>query len=109
MDLEIRTLEEDNKKIVQLIGEIDVYTASMLKDALNPFFKLANIELIIDLSQVQYMDSTGIGIFIRSLKSLNNNNSSMKIVGVNERIGRLFAITGLDEVLEIGVAKGEEI
>lgn len=109
MDLKISTLEEANKTIVQLNGEVDVYTAPLLKETLTPISKQPNIEVIIDMSQVQYIDSTGLGIFIGALKTTHVNNSTLKLTGVNERIGRLLTITGLDEVIEIEESEREEV
>src|SRR5690554_4831606 len=109
MNLQINTMVERNRRIVQLEGEVDVYTASILKEALTPLTKQNNVEIIIDLSHVHYIDSTGLGIFIGTLKAANKAQSTLRINGANERISRLFSITGLDEVIEIEADKREEV
>lgn len=108
MNLEVNTKREENKHIVQLSGEIDVYTAPRLKETLIPISKQKGIEIIIDLSGIDYIDSTGLGVFIGTLKEADNNGSKLKIIGAKERISRLFSITGLDEVMEIDVDEKEE-
>ena len=49
----------------------------------------------LDLSEVGYMDSTGLGIFVGFYKAVKANGGHVKIVGVNTRLKRLFEITGL--------------
>lgn len=101
MDLEINVIDEGQKSIVKLAGEIDIYTAPKLKEALMPHTKNENNVLIVDLAEVDYMDSTGLGVFISVLKSTRENDSSFKIINLQERVLRLFTITGLDEIMDI--------
>ena len=109
MNLEVNTREDEKKRIVQLSGEIDVYTVPLLKEALLPISKQKGVEIIIDLTHVDYIDSTGLGVFIGTLKEADKNDSQLKMTGASERISRLFAITGLDEVMEIDVDEKEGV
>jgi anti-sigma B factor antagonist len=45
------------------------------------------------------MDSTGLGLFVGTLKALNQNDKELYILGVSDRIGRLFEITGLKDLM----------
>lgn len=53
------------------------------------------------------MDSTGLGLFVGTLKSLNQNNKELYILGVNDRIKRLFEITGLNDLMHVN--EGTEV
>ncbi|WNF36932.1 STAS domain-containing protein [Bacillaceae bacterium IKA-2] len=108
MDLEINHIKKEGKQFIFLKGEIDVYTSVKLKEILIPLTDIAENEVIVDLAQVSYIDSTGLGIFIGALKSTHKNNSSLKLIGLVERVRRLFRITGLDEVIDIEESKREE-
>lgn len=101
MDLSIDVVEDKQKMVVQLNGEIDVYTASQLKDILIPLTEKENNYIEVDFTNVNYMDSTGLGIFINALKSSNKHESKMKLIHLSDRILRLFKITGLDEIIDI--------
>lgn len=101
MNLEINVIDEGQKLIIKLAGEIDIYTAPKLKEALVPHTREENNVLIVDLTEVNYMDSTGLGVFISVLKSTRENGSSFQIVNLQERVLRLFTITGLDEIMDI--------
>ncbi|TSB45853.1 STAS domain-containing protein [Alkalicoccobacillus porphyridii] len=101
MNLDIQVEENGNQKNVLLSGEIDTYTAPKLREALIPLAEASGSQLIIDLSEVQYIDSTGLGIFVGVLKATDTNGGSLTLTGMTERIKRLFVITGLDEVITI--------
>ncbi|CAA3915857.1 anti-sigma F factor antagonist (spoIIAA-2); anti sigma b factor antagonist RsbV [Staphylococcus aureus] len=53
------------------------------------------------------MDSTGLGLFVGTLKALNQNDKELYILGVSDRIGRLFEITGLKDLMHVN--EGTEV
>ncbi|WP_047981051.1 anti-sigma factor antagonist [Ornithinibacillus contaminans] len=101
MNLRIRIDEENNKSVVHLTGEIDVYTAPLLKDALLPLTKQQGNVLEVNLEHVNYMDSTGLGVFVNALKSTKENDCVLRLVNLQDRVLRLFQITGLHEIMDI--------
>ncbi|MCT8136574.1 STAS domain-containing protein [Anaerobacillus sp. CMMVII] len=101
MNLEVDHIEKAAKHYLYLKGEIDVYTSDKLRSTLLPLTEQKDCEIIVDFSLVNYIDSTGLGIFIGALKSTHKHDSSFILTGMNERVRRLFHITGLDEVMNI--------
>ncbi|WP_062048821.1 STAS domain-containing protein [Bacillus sp. JCM 19034] len=101
MNLSVRYEKIENGHHVYLSGEIDAYTAPKLKEALVPLAETKDQDIVIDLSDVNYIDSTGLGIFIGIFKTMHQHDGVLKLVGLSERIHRLFSITGLDEVMTI--------
>ncbi|CDO04126.1 anti-anti-sigma-B factor [Oceanobacillus picturae] len=101
MNLVIDVVEESNKSVVNLSGEIDAYTAPNLKESLLPLTQKEGNTVEVDLGNVNYMDSTGLGVFISALKSTKENGSEMKLVNIQDRVLRLFKITGLDEIMDL--------
>ncbi|OIJ21534.1 anti-anti-sigma factor [Anaerobacillus alkalidiazotrophicus] len=108
MNLEIIQIEKVGKQYLILNGEVDVYTAKKLNETLLHLTEVEGNEIIIDLSQVNYIDSIGLGTFIGALKSSHKHDSSIKLIGMTERVRRLFHITGLDEVMNIDESMREE-
>ncbi|MEN1970542.1 STAS domain-containing protein [Lentibacillus sp. N15] len=104
MDLEISIIEEGDKSKVILAGEIDAYTAPQLKEKLLPLTKVAGHTAEVNLEQVNYMDSTGLGVFISALKSTKENDSQLKLIDLQDRVFRLFKITGLIDIMDIKAA-----
>ena len=101
MDLIIDLVNDKDKTIVNLSGEIDIYTAPKLKESLSPLAEYDGHLIEIDFEHVKYMDSTGLGVFIGILKSTKEHNSHLKLVNLEESVLRLFKITGLDEIMDI--------
>ncbi|MFD1038359.1 STAS domain-containing protein [Virgibacillus byunsanensis] len=101
MDLIINVVDNNGKSIVNLSGEIDAYTAPQLKEALLPLTNVDGHTVEVNMENVNYMDSTGLGVFISALKSTKENNSHLKLVNLQDRVSRLFKITGLNEVINI--------
>lgn len=101
MNLKINVVQSVNDRVVKLTGEVDVYTAPMLRDAIIPLTLDKDVKINVDLSGVSYMDSTGLGVFISALKSSHQHQSWIKLTGLTEKIDRLFRITGLSEIIDI--------
>lgn len=110
MDLKIDVKEENSQAIMQLRGEIDIYTATQLKDDLNDLVSEPNNKVIVDLKDVTYMDSTGLGTFVSALKHAETAKTTMTLIRANERLYRLFQVTGLNDVIDVHSEKeGDEI
>jgi len=56
--------------------------------------------VVVDLFNVEWMNSTGLGILISGLTSLRNNRGELKLAGVNEKVANLFVITKLNSVFD---------
>lgn len=106
------TIEEPstNDRVVKLAGEVDVYTAPKLREAIIPLTIEKAVNIQVDLSEVSYMDSTGLGVFISALKSSLKHSSTFTLMGLTEKIERLFRITGLLEIIDIETKpRGEQL
>jgi anti-sigma B factor antagonist len=106
MNLQILIEEKEQTSTFYLKGEVDVFTAPNLKEKLLTKLQNENTEVIIDLSDVHYMDSTGLGVLIGGLKAAKKSNSHIKLRNATPRLERLFTITGLVEVMEITQGEG---
>ncbi|WP_077324392.1 STAS domain-containing protein [Virgibacillus siamensis] len=104
MELKIDVRNEETKSTVLLTGEIDAYTAPRLKSTILPLTKESGQTVEVNMEDVNYMDSTGLGVFISALKSTKETDSHLKLVNLQSRVARLFKITGLDEIIDIDTA-----
>lgn len=101
MNIKIDLFEENRTIKVNVSGEIDAYTAPMLRDALFPISEKDKITMVVNLQEVVYMDSTGLGVFVGIFKNIRSNQGELKITGLTGRLKRLFDITGLAEIMDI--------
>ncbi|UOQ91806.1 STAS domain-containing protein [Halobacillus shinanisalinarum] len=101
MNLTIDVINGENITHVSLAGEVDAFTAPKLKESLLPLTKEEGQTIEVDLQEVNYMDSTGLGVFISALKSTKEHNTELKLIQMQDRVHRLFKITGLTEIMNI--------
>ena len=74
--------------------------ATLLHDKLHNFIDQSKKKIIIDLSKVELMNSTGLGILISGLTTMKNNGGELKLAAVTEKIQSLLTITKLITVFE---------
>jgi anti-sigma B factor antagonist len=101
VDLSISSDTRDEVTIVHVGGEIDVYTAPVLRERLDEHISEGRTHLVVDLTDVSFMDSTGLGVLVGRLKLVRVTNGSLQLVCSSERILKVFSITGLDKVFQI--------
>lgn len=102
MDLKINTTAHDGIQIVSPKGEIDVFTAERLKSALHDAeSSCGEHDLIVDLSDVTFLDSTGIGVLVGALRRRREQNATLHLVTDRESILKILSITNLDTVFAV--------
>lgn len=101
MNVSIKVTENENAVHASLSGEIDAYTAPKVRDELMKHAEKKGMQLVVDLADVTYMDSTGLGVFVGLFKQLRANEGDLTLTGMSERLRRLFDITGLADVMDI--------
>lgn len=108
MDLSVSTREEGDVTVVTLAGEIDVFSAPALRDQFAQVIDAGHTRLLADLTDVPFLDSTGLGVLVGRLKVVRVQGGELRLVISSERLLRNFQITGLDKVFEIypSVAEG---
>ena len=104
MNLNVETQSFEKYYEVNVAGELDVYT---VPEVLVPMRQEGDKDIHINLANVSYMDSTGLGLFVGTLKALNQHNKELYILGVTDRISRLFDITGLKDLMHVN--EGTEV
>jgi anti-sigma B factor antagonist len=101
VDLSLATRTEGGRTVVAVAGEIDVYTAPKLREQIVALVDDGHYDLIIDMSGVEFLDSTGLGVLVGGLKRVRAHDGSLALVCNEERILKIFRITGLTKVFPI--------
>lgn len=101
MNVNVQFREDGNVMRGYIEGEIDTFTAPILRVELDSVQLVADRQIELDLSKVNYMDSTGLGVFIAFYKKVTRENVPLRLVGLPSRLVRLFEITGLSELMSI--------
>jgi len=99
--LTLATREVGDATVVAVGGEIDVYTAPRLRDKITELVGDGVYHLIIDMEGVEFLDSTGLGVLVGGLKKVRAHDGSLQLICTQERLLKIFRITGLAKVFTI--------
>ena len=99
--MEVKVSEKDGVVAVALTGGIHIEQADELLDVFNSIIEKKPKEVVIDLSDLRSITSSGIGKIVLLYKGLQKCKGKMKILGVNDTIMQIFKIVKLDKLMEI--------
>lgn len=101
MDLTLSQTTFPTHAVVEVLGEVDVHSAPQLRDRLLAVLADEAPAVIVDLDQVAFIDSTGLGALVAGLNEAKERRVAFLVACSLERILRLFRITGLDEIFAL--------
>ena len=101
MDLKLGHHARDGIEVIDVQGEIDMYTAPRLRELLINLVSRGSYQLVVNLDKVGFLDSTGLGVLVGGLKRVRTHDGSLDLVCTQQRILKIFQVTGLTEVFGI--------
>jgi anti-sigma B factor antagonist len=101
MELEIQTERSQGLCEVALNGEIDVYTAPKLKAELVGLIDAGCTNVVVDLENVSFIDSSGLGVLVSALRRAHERDGAVRLLCTRDNILKIFHITGLDKVFPV--------
>src|SRR5271166_334866 len=101
MDLKLGHYTKDGIEVVDVEGEIDIYTAPRLRELLIDLASKNSYQLVINMDKVGFLDSTGLGVLVGGLKRVRAHDGSLDLVCTQERLLKIVRITGLTKVFGI--------
>lgn len=91
----------DGVAAIHVSGAVDVYTAAHLRTLLDGEIGRGHTRLVVDLLDVDFIDSTGLGVLVARLKAVRSQQGWIRLVIDNDKILRVLSITGLDQVFPL--------
>ena len=101
MDLKLGHHAQDGIEVIDVQGAVDMYTAPRLRELLIDLVSKGSDQLVVNLDKVGFLDSTGLGVLVGGLKRVRVHDGSLDLVCTQQRILKIFRITGLTEVFGI--------
>ena len=101
MGFSISTKEENGIALVFVAGEIDMFTSPNLRDTLLPYFIPSTRGVVVDLSKVSFMDSSGIATLVEGLQWSKKENRQFVLAGLGDTVFNALSLTKLDKVFRI--------
>jgi anti-sigma B factor antagonist len=101
MIMQIATTPGSDRFVITVSGEVDLASSPELDTAIIAAIESGASSVVIDLTDVSFMDSSGLGVIVRGLKRCREADKDLDLVITNERVLKVFGITGLDQVIPI--------
>lgn len=98
---DVSVAEVDGVPVVSISGEVDVATAPILRDRLQELAAGGASTVVVDLHQMTFLDSTGLGVLVGALKRCREGGGELRLVAPQPRILKLLDITGLMGVFSL--------
>jgi anti-sigma B factor antagonist len=105
LDVKLESVGEFS--LVSLSGEVDVYSATKLRETIKDLVEEGKYSIVVDLEKVAFLDSTGLGVLVGGLKRVKHHSGELGIICNQEKILRIFRITGLTKVFPIYRSRDE--
>ncbi len=101
MDLSIKITENGSARVVRLEGSCDLATAPKLRQALHSLAGADVTEVFLDVRELQFIDSTGLGVVLGAMRRLRETGGTLRIAGAQGIVRRVLEITDLDKVIPL--------
>jgi anti-sigma B factor antagonist len=89
-------VRNDGRAVVRLGGELDMSTVPILEERLREALDGGSRRLVVDLSGLEFIDSTGLTLLVRCARAAEQDGFNLALVRGDDRVHRLFELTGLD-------------
>jgi anti-sigma B factor antagonist len=101
MHLQIDTARRGGFTVLRPQGDIDVATGPALKDCITETLVAGGVHLVVDLQDVEFIESTGLGALVGGRRRAEAVKGSLTLVCTEDRLLQVFRLTGLDKVFAI--------
>jgi anti-sigma B factor antagonist len=101
VDLTVQASKVGSASVVSAAGDLDIHSAPVLLAQLGPLSVVRGVRLVVDLSDVEFIDSTGLGVLVTTLKHVREAGGRLDVVATAPRVLKVFRITGLDAVIPL--------
>lgn len=95
-----KVMEEKDQLVIFFSGDIDIYSKDQFEERSQQIISKKS-DVVLDFKELDYIDSTGLGMLINLYKSLNESNHKLSIRNENQNIRKIFEITDLTELFNM--------
>jgi anti-sigma B factor antagonist len=108
--LEVHLDQSGETPVVRVVGEVDIATAPVLRARLEQL-PAPTRRVVVDLSEVTFLDSTGLSVLVGAWKRFSGDDSEgdLRLVVVRPTIQKVLEITGLDQVFSVFATLAEAL
>lgn len=106
---EVKSKEVKNVAVVYIKGYLDAHTAPDFENALRDLVEQDKVRLVINLSELNYISSAGLGVFMGFIEEVRNKGGDIKLAEMTDKVFRVFDLLGFPVLYEIFKKEGDAI
>ena len=99
--LKINTTQRDSATILDIFGEVDLYSSPEVRSALLQLVEAETAVIVVNLNNVTYIDSSGIATLVEGLQEMEKYSGKLKLTNLRDAVRNVFELSSLDKVFEI--------
>ncbi|MEL6822569.1 MAG: STAS domain-containing protein [Calditrichota bacterium] len=99
--INVTTAEQGSAKVIAVTGEVDLYSSPKLREALNGLTDTKEARIVVDMSGVSYMDSSGLATLVEALQKTGGYKGAFSLASVTPEVLSVFQLSRLDQVFDI--------
>lgn len=103
--LEVKTKHEDGVSVIEVVGEVDMYSSPEVRSAIVSLTKSKRPTIFVDLRKVTYIDSSGLATLVEGLQLSGQYKGAFKLINLRDNVLEVFELTRLDHIFEIYASK----
>lgn len=100
-DLNLEINRTADIPVLGVTGDVDEFTCAKLRDALRSLITEGEFRIVVNVSGVKFMDSSGLGTLVGGLRRMIERNGGLALSGSNSQVERILTVTGLDRILKL--------
>ena len=107
--MELKTSSIDDVKVLAISGRFDTHNATNVRSWLTEATSDVPANVVVNLGQVQFLDSTALSTLIDGMKRSRNHNGDLRLCGLQQPVRMIFELTRLDKVFEIYIDEKDAV
>jgi anti-sigma B factor antagonist len=99
--MQVNISEMRRVTMVEVVGRVDSSNANKLGEALNERVDAGHVQVVLDLSNVEYMSSAGLREIVSAAKRVRSGNGDLRIASPSPRVKEVLELAGLDMIFQV--------
>jgi anti-anti-sigma factor len=108
--MDLKTKKAGSVIVVYLYGRLDVHLSADIEREINRIIKEEpSVNLLLNLQDVEYMSSSGLRIFVSTMRILKENNRKLKLCNINSAVKKIFEVVELMDMFDIHESESDAL